>query len=77
MHEVITGDEVVVIILVLAGNLGVFYCVKQCFNDWRDLHPFQIGVNFLLLLGFILQVLFTVVAVGNSHFYKTLMLWYG
>lgn len=77
MSEMITGDEVLVIIFILAGNCAVFYCVKQCFSCWKYLGWGEKIINMFLLLAFILQVTFTIFAIGNSHFYKTLMLWYG
>ena len=74
MHEVITGDEVAVIILILVGNGICFYYVKQCFSYWKDLNWVEIALNFLLLAGMLLQLTFTVLAISNSHFYKTLVL---
>jgi len=77
MSETIQGYEVALIIFLLISNYIIFYCIKRCFECTNRTDIVQIIFNFLLVTLSIFYFSATIIGIGNSHFYKTLMLWYG
>ena len=77
MNEVIYGYEVALVVFLLAGNCIIFYCIKRCFEYVDRTDIVQMIFNVILVVLSMFFFLATIIGIGNSHLYKTLMLWYG